>query len=90
MEMQALSQLASTGVVGVLLVLTLLALRSKDRELRAESQARIEDAKKYNDLAMNLQKQMIESVNKQGEIMDRFEAIEEQRRAAAQERGRRP
>ena len=70
METQLLSQLASTGVVGVLLVLALLALRSKDKELKDEQQARIEDAKSYLKLAMSLQEQVISAVTKLSDIVE--------------------
>jgi hypothetical protein len=70
MENQLLSQLASTGIVGVLLVIALYTLRTKDRELKAEMQLRIEDAQKFNTLAMSLQKEVIQSVSRLGEIVE--------------------
>lgn len=80
-------QLASTGVVGALLVLTLLALREKDKQLKAEMQARIEDASKFNTLSMALQREVIAAVGKLGEMLDLWE-----RRDAEREhrRGERP
>lgn len=63
-------QLASTGTVGVLLVLALFALRAKDRELKAEMNARIEDAIKFNTLAMSLQREVIQAVNDLGKMLD--------------------
>jgi hypothetical protein len=85
MEVQVLSQLAGTGVVGVLLVLSLLALRHKDRELKNEQQARIEDAKAYLNLAMSLQSQVIVAVNKLSEIVDAWERRDEERERVAVE-----
>jgi hypothetical protein len=85
MEVQVLSQLAGTGVVGVLLVLSLLALRHKDRELKLEQQARIEDAKAYLNLAMSLQSQVIVAVNKLSEIVDAWERRDEERERVATE-----
>lgn len=84
MENQVLSQLASTGVVGVLLVLSLLALRHKDREMTMEKQARIDDAKAYLNLAMSLQQQVIVAVNKLSEIVDAWERRDEEREARAE------
>ena len=92
METQLWGQLASTGVVGVLLVLALLALRQKDKELKDEQQARIEDAKAYLKLAMSLQEQVLGAVNKLAEIVEAWERREEERekleREAARERKR--
>jgi len=82
-QLQILGQLASTGVVGLLLVLTLYALRDKDRKLQSEMAARIEDAKKYNDLSMALQREVIQAVTKLGEMLEIWE-----RREEAQERDR--
>ena len=73
METQLFTQIASTGVVGVLLVVVLLAYRQKDRELKEEQQARIADAKSYLDLAMKLQEQVIIAVQKLSEIVEYLE-----------------
>ena len=78
-------QLASTGVVGALLVLTLLALREKDRQLKAEMLARIEDAAKFHTLSMSLQREVIAAVGKLGEMLDLWE----RRDAERQDRGSR-
>ena len=58
-----LTQLASTGVVGVCLVLSLFALWRKDQEKNAESAARIADAQRMLDLAMTLQKDSTIAIN---------------------------
>lgn len=44
--------------------------RSKDQELQAERLARIDDAKNYTELALKLQSQVIEAVNRLGDILD--------------------
>lgn len=64
----ALSQLASTGVVGAVLALALIALWLKDRDLRAESVARVEDAQRMLDLAMKLQKELTLAVTALTEV----------------------
>lgn len=77
-------QLASTGVVGVLLVIALLALRDVYRQLnaakddcsskiQAEMQARVDDAKRFNELSMSLQREIIEAVSKLGDMLDLLE-----------------
>lgn len=77
-----LGQLASTGVVGALLVLALLALRDKDRQLKAEMLARIEDAKKYNDMSMALQREVMAAVDQLGRMIEMIERREAERDAA--------
>jgi energy-converting hydrogenase A subunit M len=74
-----LAQLASTGVVGVLLVLAILALRAKDAALIEEQHSRIEDAKAYLALAMALQKEVIAAVSKLADIVEIFERRETER-----------
>lgn len=90
MTEQLYQQLASTGVVGVLLVLALIAVRMMYKELKeareehakqlaAEKQNRIDDAKAFNGLAMALQKEVITAVTKLGEIVDAWEKREDER-----------
>lgn len=74
-----LAQLASTGVVGVFLIIVLYALREKDKALDIEKNARIEDAKQYLALSMTLQKDVIMAVKALGEIVDKWEKREEER-----------
>jgi hypothetical protein len=76
---EMMRQLASTGVVGVLLVLALFALREKDRQLNAEKTARIEDAGKFNALAMSLQREVIAAVNKLSDMLEIWERRESER-----------
>lgn len=90
MTEQLIGQLASTGVVGVLLGLAILALRDKDKQLRTEMEARIADAAKFNTLAMSLQREVIEAVNKLGDmltIMERRDEAKAEARAEAKVTG---
>lgn len=74
-----LGQIASTGVVGALLIVTMFALREKDKQLKAEMAARIEDAAKFNTLAMSLQREVIQAVHKLGEMLAIWERRDEER-----------
>ena len=62
--------IASQGLLGIMLVVVAWVAWSKDRELKAEREARIADAKGYNDLALGLQAKVIDAVNKLSEILD--------------------
>lgn len=62
--------LASHGVLGLVCAILLYILWKKDSELTKERQARIDDAKGYTDLALNLQKQVLASVEKLSDIFD--------------------
>lgn len=80
MEMGGLlTQVASTGLVGVFLVIALFALRQRDAELQAEKGHRITDAAKYLELALELQKDVIVAVKTLGEIVEKWEKREEAR-----------
>ncbi len=86
-ESQLIGQIASTGIVGVFLVLAILALRAKDAELSLEKSARIKDSQDFLQLAMNLQGQVILAVNKLSEMVESWERREQERErieAAAQ------
>jgi hypothetical protein len=74
----AYASLASTGVVGVILVLTILALRVKDDALSTEKNARIEDAQKFLALALSLQKEVTLAVSALTEIVKKWEKREEE------------
>jgi CTP synthase (UTP-ammonia lyase) len=76
---QLYQQLASTGVVGVFLVLALLSLRSTYNALVAEKNARIEDVQKFNTLCLALQKEVITSISTLAKIAERTEKKEEER-----------
>lgn len=65
-----LTSLASHGLLGLVCAVLLWALWNKDKDLTAERLARIQDAKGYTDLALNLQKQVLSSVEKLSDIFD--------------------
>jgi len=65
----AVGQIASSGILGALLVIALFALWQKDKELQREKNARIEDAKQYNMLSMSLQREVIQAVEKLSDIV---------------------
>lgn len=62
--------IASQGLLGVALIFVSLFALSKDKQLKEERDARIADAKGYNELALKLQGQVIDAVNKLAEILD--------------------
>lgn len=53
---QALSTLASQGVLGVLCVILMVALYRKDAALQELSRDRVEDAKKFGEILADLSK----------------------------------
>jgi hypothetical protein len=69
------SSIASHGLLGALLVVVGWVAWSKDRELKAERDARIADAKSYTDLALKTQAQVIESVNKLSEVLSEMKKL---------------
>jgi hypothetical protein len=78
----ALAQLASTGVVGVCLVIALIALWQKDKDLRTTESARIEDAQRMLTLAMTLQKDSTLAITALTAVM---EELKEQRELLTRE-----
>jgi uncharacterized membrane protein YccC len=72
-EVQALGQLASTGVVGVFLVLALFALRSVYRELSEERDARIKDSQDTLQMILKIQQGVTDAVHKLGQIVEAWE-----------------
>lgn len=75
----ALGQVAGTGIVGALLVLALVALWWKDRQLEREKHSRIEDAKAFNTLALAMQREVITAVQKLSELVEIWEKREADR-----------
>lgn len=69
MDPSLVGELVKQGILGILLVVVGTVAWLKDRELRDERQARIEDAQKYNKLAMELQAKVIDAVNKLSAIL---------------------
>lgn len=84
-----LTQLASNGLLGVILVIVLLALRSKDAELSREKASRIDDARDNLQLIMKLQEQVILAVNKLSDLVEIWEKREADRERVELERRRR-
>jgi hypothetical protein len=80
--MQFLGQLASSGLLGLILVIALLALRQKDKELSDEKAARIADAQENLKLIMGLHQQVIIAVNKLSELVEIWEKREADRERA--------
>jgi hypothetical protein len=70
-----ISTIASHGLPGVLLVIVGWFAWSKDRELQAERTARIADAKNYTDLALKLQAEVIDAVNKLADILEEMKKL---------------
>lgn len=69
------TSIASHGLLGVLLIVAGWVAWTKDRELKAERDARIADAKNYTELALKLQGQVIGSVNKLSEILEEMRKL---------------
>jgi hypothetical protein len=67
--------IASHGLLGVMLVIVGWVAWIKDRELRAEREARIADAKGYTDLALKLQAEVIDAVNKLADILEEMKKL---------------
>lgn len=66
----ALGHIASTGVMGSLLVIALIAYYLKDKRLIEETQARIKDGQETQKLLMQVQSSVIDLVHKLGEVVD--------------------
>lgn len=58
------------GLPGVIIAAFFVLYVKKDRELKAECAARVADAKGYNDLAMDLQAKVLDSIAKLKEVLD--------------------
>ena len=100
MTEQAVGQIASTGAVGALLILAVialihkekhikelmkeqaLALQEKDKQIKAEMDARVADSGRFITLAMSLQREVIEAVNKLGDMLAFIEKRDEDKRAS--------
>jgi len=72
--------IASQGLLGVMLVIVAYVAWRKDKDLQEERDERIADAKSYNELALKLQAQVIESVNKLGDILEQMKQVVAARR----------
>lgn len=69
------TQIASQGLLGALLIVVGWIAFRKDGELQLERQARINDAKNYTELALKLQAQVLDSVNKLADILDEMKKL---------------
>ena len=58
------------GLPGAIVALFAVLYVLKDRELKAERDARIGDARNFNELSMKLQAQVIEAVNNLRLVLD--------------------
>lgn len=67
---QLIPLIASQGPLGVMLVVITLAYREKDRQLKEERAARIQDAKDFNQMALDLQSKVLSAVDKLSDILD--------------------
>jgi len=70
-----LGQLASQGILGTMLVIVMYVAWRKDQALQDEHDARITDAKAYTDMALKLQAQVLDSVNKLSEVLDEMRKL---------------
>ena len=64
------AKIASQGLLGILLIIVGWWGWVKDRELKAERLARIDDAQNYTQLALQLQARVINAVHKLSDILD--------------------
>ncbi len=64
------AEIASQGLLGALFLGACWVAWTKDRELKAERLARIDDAQNYTQLALELQARVINAVGKLSDILD--------------------
>lgn len=69
------TKIASQGLLGIMLVIVGWVAWSKDRELKSERLARIKDAQDYTELALKLQAQVIDAVNKLSDILKEMKKL---------------
>lgn len=72
-----LEQLAGHGILGALLVVSLIALRALHQELAAERAARIQDAKDGMTLLLAVQKEVLVAIDK---LTDLYSMVQDERR----------
>lgn len=68
------------GLPGAVVALFAVLYVLKDRELKAERDARIGDAKNFNELSMKLQAQVIDTVNTLRTVFDEVRRLPAARR----------
>lgn len=76
---EPLAQIASSGILGALVVVLLLVVRHLHNQLTAEKNARIEDGQKTLGVMMSVQKDRVDESHKFGDYVD-FLKGQEQRR----------
>lgn len=76
-ETELYKQVATAGILGVLLLMAILAIIRLYRDLVVEKNNRIEDATKFNTLALQMQKEMILATQSLVKIADSFEKRED-------------
>lgn len=72
---QLVAQIASQGLLGVMLIIVSWVAWKKDQALEEERDARIADAKNYNELSLKLQAQVLDAVNKLADILDEIKKV---------------
>ena len=65
-----ISLIAQQGVLGAVLIVVGWFAWQKDRESKAESTARIQDAKEFTNRALDLQAKVLDTVDKQNTLFD--------------------
>lgn len=73
-----LEPLAQMGSIGVILAVSLYALRTLYNELSGERAARIQDAKDSRDLLLRMQQAQLDAIDK---LTDLYEQIRDERRS---------
>lgn len=70
-----LTAIASHGLPGLAIAVLIYWLREKDKELTAERNARIADAKAYTDMALKLQSEVIAAVHKLTSVFEEMKKV---------------
>lgn len=70
-----LTAIAAHGLPGIVIAVLVYWLREKDKELKAERDARIADAKGYTDLALKLQSEVIAAVHKLTSVFEEMKKV---------------
>lgn len=68
--------LAQSGPLGIIIGLLVYWVYLKDKQLTAERDARVADAKAFTDLALKLQSDAISSVNKLSDVFEEIQKLQ--------------
>ena len=68
--------LAQSGPLGIIIGLLVYWVYLKDKQLAAERDARVADAKAFTDLALKLQSDAISSVNKLSDVFEEIQKLQ--------------